>query len=202
MFSEQRLPLPISLASSGGPQWQTMVIRLDSGHEQRNRVWAEDLGSWDVGSFVKTEADVETILAFFHSVQGRLVGFRFRDPKDTAASNQTLGTGNGVQTTYQLVKTYGTGPAAYTKVLTKPVAGTLELTVAGVPRVEGTHYTLDTATGVVTFLPGQVPGMGQAVVARYCEFDKPVRFDVDALSITYDDLVYGTLRVPVVEIRV
>ena len=200
MFSEERLPLPISLASSGGPQWSTMVIRMDSGYEQRNRVWAEDLGQWDVGSFVKTEADVATILAFFHAVHGRLVGFRFQDPKDAQLVAQVLGTGNGVQTTFQLVKTYGSGPAAYTKTLTKPVAGTVQVTVAGILRVEGVDFTVDTTTGVVTFLPGHVPGMGQTVIAS-CTFDKPVRFDVDALSITYDDLVYGTLRLPLVEVR-
>lgn len=200
MFSEERLPLPISLASSGGPTWQTQVIRMDSGYEQRNRVWAEDLGQWDIGSFVKTDEDVRTVLAFFHARQGRLVGFRFQDPKDADLVAQTLGTGNGVQATYQLVKTYGSGPAAYTKTLTKPVPGTVLVTVGGVPRVEGVDWTVDTSTGLITFLPGHIPAMGQAVVAS-CTFDKPVRFDVDALSITYDDLVYGTLRVPLVEIR-
>lgn len=201
MFSEERLPLPISLASSGGPTWQTQVIRMDSGHEQRNRVWAEDLGQWDIGSFVKTEEDVRTILAFFHAMQGRLVGFRFQDPKDAQLVAQTLGTGNGVQATFQLVKTYGSGPAAYTKTLTKPVPGTVLITVGGTPAVEGVAWTVDTTTGVVTFLPGHLPPMGQAVVAS-CTFDKPVRFDVDVLSLTYDDLVYGTLRLPLMEIRV
>lgn len=200
MFSEERLPLPISLASSGGPTWQTQVIRMDSGYEQRNRVWAEDLGQWDIGSFAKTEEDVRIILAFFHARQGRLVGFRFQDPKDADLVAQPLGTGNAVQATFQLVKTYGSGPSAYTKTLTKPVPGTVLVTVGGVPSVEGVDFTVDTTTGVVTFLPGHIPPMGQAVVAS-CTFDKPVRFDVDALSITYDDLVYGTLRVPLVEIR-
>lgn len=200
MFREDRLPLPISLASSGGPTWQTMVIRMDSGEEQRNRVWAEDLGQWDVGSFVKTEADVATVLAFFHAMQGRFIGFRFRDPKDADVVAQVLGTGTGVQATYQLVKTYGSGPAAYTKTITKPVAGTIQITVGGVVQVEGTAFTVDTTTGVVTFLPEHVPGDGQTVLAS-CTFDKPVRFDLDTLTITYDDLVYGTLRVPLVEIR-
>ena len=200
MFSEQRMPLPISLRSSGGPQWNTSIVRVDSGYEQRNEPWAQDLGAWDVGSFVTTHAEMATVLAFYNAVRGRLVAFRFTDPKDHDALNQRLGTGNGVQTTYQLTKTYGADPSAYTKIIRKPVAGTSRVTVADVLQVEGTAYTLDTTTGVVTFLPGHIPTTGQQV--RWSgEFDKPARFDVDHLSLSYDDLVYARLSIPVVEIR-
>lgn len=198
MFLETRIPLPISLKSSGGPQWNTSIVRVDSGYEQRNQPWAEDLAAWDVGSFVTTTAEMAVLLDFFNGVQGRLHSFRFADPKDGSAVNQFLGTGNGVQTTYQLRKSYGSG--GYTKVIRKPVAGTVRVTVAGVLQVDGTAYTLDTTTGVVTFLPGHIPAAGQEV--RWTgEFDKPARFDIDQLSITYSDLVYATVSVPVVEVR-
>lgn len=200
MFSEQRMPLPISLRSSGGPQWNTSIVRVDSGYEQRNEPWAQDLGSWDVGSFVTTNAEMATVLAFYNSVRGRLVAWRFHDPKDYQALDQLLGTGDGVQTTYQLTKTYGTDASAYTKIIRKPVVGTSRITVAGVLQVEGTAYTLDTTTGVITFLAGHIPAAGQAV--RWSgEFDKPARFDVDHLSMSFDDLIYARLSIPVVEVR-
>lgn len=196
MFLETRLPLPISLRSSGGPQWNTSLVRVDSGYEQRNTPWLEDLGAWDVGSFVTTHAAMAVLLDFFNGVQGRLHGFRFQDPKDYQAVNQLLGTSDGAQTTYQLTKAYGSG--GYTKVIRKPVK--VEVTIAGVVQVQGTAYTLDTTTGVVTFLAGHIPAAGQEV--RWTgEFDKPARFDVDQLTITYNDLVYATVSVPVVEVR-
>lgn len=198
MFLEQRMPLPISLRSSGGPQWNTSIVRVDSGFEQRNEPWAEDLAAWDVGSFVTTHAEMATLLDFFNGVQGRLHGFRFQDPKDYQALNQSLGTGNGVQTTYQLRKAYGSG--GYAKVIRKPVQGTVQIRVAGVLQVEGTAYTVTYSTGVVTFLAGHIPTTGQAV-AWSGDFDKPARFDIDQLHITYSDLVYATVSVPVVEVR-
>jgi len=175
-------------------------VRVDSGYEQRNEPWAQDLGSWDVGSFVTTNAEMATVLAFYNSVRGRLVAWRFHDPKDYQALDQLLGTGDGVQTTYQLTKTYGTDASAYTKIIRKPVVGTSRITVAGVLQVEGTAYTLDTTTGVITFLAGHIPAAGQAV--RWSgEFDKPARFDVDHLSMSFDDLIYARLSIPVVEVR-
>lgn len=196
MFLEIRLPLPISLKSSGGPQWNTSIVRVDNGYEQRNEPWAEDLGQWDVGSFVTTQAEMATLLDFFNGVQGRLHTWRFQDPKDYTAVNQLIGTGNGVQTTYQLTKTYGAG--GYSKRVRKPV--TAQITVGGVLQAAGTAYTLDTTTGVVTFLAGHIPAAGQAV--RWSgEFDKPARFDIDQLSVNYTDLVYSTVSIPVVEVR-
>lgn len=198
MFIETRMPLPISLRSSGGPTWNTSIVRVDSGYEQRNEPWAEDLGSWDVGSFVTTHAEMATLLDFFNGVQGRLHAFRMQDPKDFTAVNQVLGVGDGVRTTYQLRKSYGSG--GYTKVVRKPVPGTVQVRVGGVLQVQGTAYTLDTTTGLLTFLAPHIPLAGQAVTWSG-EFDKPARFDIDQLNITYNDLVYATVSVPVVEVR-
>jgi uncharacterized protein (TIGR02217 family) len=72
--------------------------------------------------------------------------------------------------------------------------------VAGVEQVQDTAYTLDVTTGVITFLVGHIPAAGQEV--RWTgEFDKPARFDVDHLILSYDDLVYASMRIPVVEVR-
>lgn len=198
MFIEARMPLPISLRSSGGPQWNTSIVRVDSGYEQRNEPWVEDLGAWDVGSFVTTHTEMATLLDFFNGVQGRLHTWRFQDPKDHAALNQSLGVGDGVRTTYQLQKSYGSG--GYTKVIRKPVQGTVQVRVAGILQGEGTAYTVNYTTGLVTFLAGHLPTTGQAVTWNG-EFDKPARFDIDQLTITYNDLVYATVSVPVVEVR-
>ena len=62
-----------------------------------------------------------------------------------------------------------------------PVNGTVEISVAGVPKTETTHYTVDYATGMVTFTPGNIPAAAQAVTATF-EFDVPVRFAEDDLK--------------------
>ena len=66
----------------------------------------------------------------------------------------------GTQATFQLVKTYGSAFAPWTREIKKPVAGTVRVAVAGIEKIADTHFTVDTATGVVTFLPGHMPACG------------------------------------------
>lgn len=200
MFLEVQLPVGIAYGSAGGPTWNTSVVTVDSGYEQRNQPWAEDLGQWDLGSYVQTQADAALLLAFFNRVQGKTHTWRFKDWKDYQMGPQQIGVGDGTQATFQLYKTYDPQPGAYMKVIKKPVAGTVTVTVAGAPRTEGTDYTLDTTTGRMTFLEGHIPTAGQQVGAS-CEFDKPCRFDLDHLAISYATIEFGSLHVPVIEVR-
>ena len=101
-----RFPDTLLQQVSGGPCFFTEVVQLGSGHEQRNACWAKPLHRYEVSSSIKTWAELQAVLAFFHQVRGRWLAFRFRDPLDfnssspereTTATDQGLGTGDGVQ---------------------------------------------------------------------------------------------------------
>ncbi len=93
-----------------------------------------------------------------------------------------IGTGDGAQTTFQLLKTYGSTYAPYTRPVAKPVPGSVRVAVGGDEVVAGTAFTCDFVTGIVTFLPGYIPAGGVAVTAGFL-FDVPVRFDTDYLEV-------------------
>jgi uncharacterized protein (TIGR02217 family) len=66
----------------------------------------------------------------------------------------------------------------------------------------GTHYTVDHATGVVTFSAEHIPPPDTVVTAGF-EFDVPVRFDTDKLEINLQGFRHGAIpSIPIVEIRV
>lgn len=199
-FFEERLPFPVSRQSGGGPNWQTTVIQVDSGFEQRNQGWAEDLAKWDIGSFVRGTAEMAVLRAFFNKVAGRTHGFRVDDWQDNTSGPTTLGTGTGSLATFQLVKAYDPTGTAYRKAIKKPVAGSVVVTVAGMARVEGTHYDVNYATGLVTFRAGNLPAVDE-VVTGACAFDKPARFDIDHLEMQHVHLPFATVEIPVVELR-
>jgi uncharacterized protein (TIGR02217 family) len=112
-----------------------------------------------------------------------------------------IGTGDGETPAFQLVKRYGAGDSAYARPITKPVAGTVLVAVDGVPQVAGTDFTLDTATGMVTFLAGHIPVEDAEVTAGF-EFDVPVRFDTDRLAIDLAAFAAGEIPdIPIVEVR-
>jgi uncharacterized protein (TIGR02217 family) len=84
----------------------------------------------------------------------------------------------------------------------KPVAGSVRVAVDGVVATEGTAFTVDTTTGVITFLAGHIPGTGAAVTAGFL-FDVPVRFDTDYLEVDLSAFAAGAIpKIPLIEIRV
>ncbi len=210
-FHEVRFPTDISLGARGGPERRTEIVVLGSGHEERNTRWAHSRRKYNAGYGVKTLNDLHAVIAFFEERRGRLYGFRWKDAMDfksslpqddVSASDQILGIGDGTTDQFQLVKQYGAAHAPYTRVIDKPVAASVLIGVDGVLHSEGTDYTIDESTGLVTFLPAHIPASGQTITAGY-EFDVAVRFDSDQLKINMSCFHSGEIPdIPIIEIRI
>jgi len=209
-FHEVRFPTEVSRGAQGGPERRTDVVVLGSGYEERNSRWADSRRSYNAGYGVKSLDDLHAVIAFFEERRGRLHAFRWRDHGDlrscapggaASALDQVIGTGNGETAAFQLVKTYGSAYAPWTRAIKKPVAETVLVAVAGVAQVLDTDFSVDAATGIVTFEAGSVPGVGAAVTAGF-EFDVPVRFDTDKLEINLQGFRHGAIpNIPIVEVR-
>jgi uncharacterized protein (TIGR02217 family) len=207
-FHEVQFPTTISRGSSGGPRRRTDIVTLRSGYEERNSVWADSRREYDAGLGVRDINDLHDVLAFFEARLGRLYGFRWKDwadykscaPNDQVSrDDQTLGTGDGSETQFQLVKAYTSGPVTYTRVITKPVSGTV-LVEANGSLVSGADYSLNTETGIITF--NSAPASGHVIKAGY-EFDVPVRFTNDHIDVTVDLFHAGQVpQINVIEVRV
>lgn len=197
-FHEVRFPVDIAYGSGGGPEFHTDVVVLASGHEQRNSNWADARARYNVAHGVKTQAQLEALIAFFRARRGRAYGFRFKDWSDYMATAQTLGTGDGSATAFSFVKRYQSGSVIAVRTIRKLVSGTVKIYLDGVEQTGG--FSVDLNQGAVTF--AAPPGLGVVVAADY-EFDVPVRFDTDRLSATLD--AYGShswMDIPLIEIRV
>lgn len=196
-FAEIRFPDDISYGSSGGPEYSTDVVILHSGYEQRNINWAQARARYNVAHGVKTQQQLDALIAFFRARKGKAYGFRFKDWTDYQVNGQIIGTGDGVTTSFQLVGEYSSGNIIETRTITKPVAGSVQIYLDSV--LQGSGVAIDSTTGIVTF--DTAPGNGIEIAADF-EFDVPVRFDTDRLSATLD--AYGShswLDIPLVEIR-
>lgn len=209
-FHEVLFPLDIALKSAGGPQRRTDVVTLGSGREERNARWAHSRRRYDAGYGVKTFEALSQVVAFYEERRGRLHGFRWRDRLDhasaapgvaVAATDQVIGTGDGATATFQLAKTYGSLYAPYRRPVIKPVPDSVRVAVDGDEAEQGTDFTADSVTGVVTFLPGHIPSTGAAVTAGFL-FDVPVRFDTDYLEVDLSAFAAGAIpKIPLLEIR-
>lgn len=178
-----RFPENISYGSSGGPNFKTWVFEGHSGKEQRNIGWSTSKARYDVSHAIKDKADMDDLRAWFYAMYGRAYGFRFKDWGDYELTAEQIGTGDGVTTVYPITKTYTVGANSYVRRIFKPIAAGLVVKVNGVTQTLTTHYTVNTTTGVITFV---TPPTSTHAITVDGEFDVPVRFDTDAFTAAHE----------------
>lgn len=175
-FESPSFPAGIAFGATGGPEFETDVVRTNSREYSIGRR-QYPLQRWDVSPGVRTQADYSELLAFFMACRGRLHRFRFRDPLDnTEAYGQASGVVTGItSTTFQLFKRYAAGSQTLDRKIVKPVATGFQVLISGVPQSSG--WTLNATTGVLTIAAAPAA----ATVTWRGTFDVPARFDIDHL---------------------
>lgn len=173
-----RFPAQLAYGATGGPGFSTDVVLTQAGQESRNVNWAEAICRWDVGSIHRRKAEIDVLIQFFHAVaQGQEGLFLFRDFTDDTFDNP-VGVGDGVASTFQVVKQYSAGGYASPRRLTHPIEGTVAVGLDGA-LVSG--WTLDYSTGMLTM--ATPPGAG-VVVSAAGTFEVLCRFAQDVLPVT------------------
>jgi uncharacterized protein (TIGR02217 family) len=212
-FVEDQFPPNISAGAKGGPQFSTSITKLSSGFEQRNINWARELMTWDISAGVKTAADFRAYQKFFYARRGKAVGFRFKDWSDYRVpfwehspgdldGVPVMFTTDGSTTHFQMVKTYTSGGITFSRKITKPVSGTVQVLHNGVQVFSPASWTVDTTTGIITLASGIYTTTGHTIAVA-SEFDVPVRFDTDELNATMNgnELVIWD-AIPVVGLKI
>lgn len=177
---------PLEVSGFGSNiRYQTDIIVGRNGQEVRNALWQDPLYSYNAAFGVKSYADIETLQIFFHAVKGREQSFLVKDYADFEIPRTTIGTGDGADTTFQLIKTYVHGViGTYTRTITKPKAlegvGGVRVWVNNV-ELDAADYSFSSSTGIIT-IP-VAPTIGHAVEASCDEFYVPCRFDIDELPV-------------------
>jgi uncharacterized protein (TIGR02217 family) len=114
--------------------------------------------------------ELRTLAGFFLQQQGSFLPFLFDDPTDDSVTGQFLGTADGATAAFQLVRTMG----GFAEPVTAP--NTLGAVYLNGIRQSAGAYTVDTATGLVTF--AAAPAAGQTVTADFTYWFR-VRFAAD-----------------------
>ena len=201
-FHDIRFPASLSFGALGGPERRTEIVTLANGHEERNTPWEHSRRRYDAGMGLRSLDDLEALIAFFEARRGPLHAFRWKDWADwkssrpsqaTSPVDQRLGFGDGVTTSFPLRKRYVSGAADYYRPIVKPVFGTVTVALADDPKVEGVEFTVNHATGIVTF--ATAPDIGALVTAGF-------EFDNDRIAVSVASFNAGEVPdVPVIEVR-
>lgn len=200
-FLNVRLPVHVEQGAKGGPGFLTTVNGLQSGEEQRNIEWSQQRCEFDVSYGVDTKQTYNTIRAFFYAMRGKAHGFRFKDWGDYEVEEGLIGVGDDATFEFQLTKRYTVDSETFTRIIKKPVQGTVHIFADGVELIEETDYSVDYDTGNVVFIASAPPTTGVVITATF-EFDVPVRFDTDRLAIILKWEHAGSVpAIPLVEVR-
>jgi uncharacterized protein (TIGR02217 family) len=188
LFTETRFPDSIAFGSASISEFNTSVITMKNGIEQRNINWSDCRLSFNILNGVKTKNELAELLAFFKTKKGKAIGFRFKDWSDYKAFDQILGIGDETKTEFQLIKNYISGSTIYMRAITKPL---LENLVVYLNNSPATEYKIDLTTGIITF--DNPPPQNITIKADF-EFDVPVRFDSDILEISMESIHSGRVK--------
>lgn len=211
-FLDLTFPRDISANVTGGPERRVDIVALSSGEEERNARWKHSRRSFDAGVGIRHVDDLADVVALFEDAGGQLHSFRFRDWSDFSSSptaaqaptatDQVIGTGDGVKTAFQLVKRYGT-LTPYVRDITKPIPASVKVALGGTVQLTG--WSVNNLSGLVTF--AAPPALGVTVSAGFL-FDVPVRFDTPRLLTDMaffsesDGRGHGAIpEIPLIEVR-
>lgn len=188
-------PETIAYGAIGGPEYATTIVSGDGGDEYRQPTWTYPRHRYQLSLAPRNATDTAALMTLFRICKGRAYGLRFLDPGagESIGYLEPIGTGTGSSASYQLIKRYTSGATTMDRIITKPIAGSIRVFVAG---VETTSFTVDTATGLVT-----INATAAAAITASFRFHVPVRFDSDRCMVRRVDGGYIWEGIELVETR-
>lgn len=179
-FHNVRLPDDLQYRSVFGFGFATIARETASGHGFYSARRAQVKHRYRPAKELQSTEEIAELKEFVLARRGSLHSFRIKDEWDFTTnadgrtapdgSDQNIGTGDGTQTTFQILKVYDEdGPEPYVRTLTLPVAGTVLVKVDGMLT---TSFTVG-ALGTIVFTTA--PTLA-SVISCGCEFDVHVRF--------------------------
>jgi uncharacterized protein (TIGR02217 family) len=200
VIDEVQLPTTVEKGVRGGPQFNTVVLRTDGGRTSTNQNWTYPLYVGQVGYGIRSKTDLFDVINFFWARRGRLRGFLFKDWSDYEFAGDQIGTGNGVEDDFQIVRIYDDDALPFSRVITRPIEDTLVVKVNGVT-VSTSNWSITTG-GILHFAPAAVPANGHAVTIDSGEFNIPVMFGTDRLETQMELYNVGNIpNLPILEVR-
>ncbi len=155
------------------PRFSTIVQKTASGREIRSALMSYPLWEFSLsfevlrGSNGYTE--MQTLAGFFNQLLGSYDTFLFNDPTDNSVTAQPFGTGDGLTTDFQLLRTMG----GFIEPV-QNVNGTPSIYVNGTLQTSG--YTVG-STGIVTFTTAPASGVALTWTGNFyfrCRFTQDI----------------------------
>lgn len=180
MAFDQGVPFPLELAAlTPKTTWQTTVVMLASGSEQRNAGWSDARRRYDASTAqTLTLNSLLSVEKHFSARRGRARSYALRDRTSFRASTEALGTAGGIASTMQLAVVGGDAGNAYSREIYLPESGTIHVFANAVEKAETTDWTLAYTGATAGTLTWVTSVSGQSITWSG-DFWVCVRYDID-----------------------
>jgi len=172
-FLNVLLPEFLNPYISGGPHFDTSIIRNVSGREVRFANLQNACQKYVIKSCHLTTLELNQFNAFFRNTKGAAIGFCMKDYSDHTATDQILRPETNAPLMYKLFKEYVYSDQKYLRRIFKPISESVKLKTTDQDEV---HAEIDYDSGVLTLnnpLPEEME-----LTANF-SFYVPVRFKDD-----------------------
>lgn len=183
-------PVEMDYGSSVSVEWNNKQFDVDNGARTVNQIWEYPKQVYRITANNLCDEDYNKILALFYNMKGSVDSFNIKDPYEFILANETLGTGDGTITQFQIYKTYTEQGLSYKRKIQQMDSTTLLVEVNAVPKTLGVDYTI--SNGIITFTTA--PAAGESVVLAGGEFYVPVYFKNPSLPTTFSAFKINSLN--------
>jgi uncharacterized protein (TIGR02217 family) len=156
------------------PMWNSKIDIAVSGTERRRALWSYPIWLFRLQHEVLRDGssylELQRLVTFFNMKFGSVTGFFYYDRDDHSVANVQFGTGDGVTTTFQLVRTVTIGGYSFTEPV-RGLNGSPTVMIGGTPTAAFTVGTF----GDITFTSAPANGTVLTWTGSYfflCRFDK------------------------------
>lgn len=180
MIIDAELDVCPSYGWQGGPEFNTLIKQLRSGHERRRPLWGQVKHRYTLPFENITDAAyLSQLKSAYLAAMGSAHSFWVKDWSDFRAENAVFGSGNGVDDEFEVGVQSTFGPASYFRRV-------LRVSPDSVFMVNGSPVaaTFNPATGRVVF---DSPPADLSSLTWTGEFRVLVRFASDAFPMTIDN---------------
>lgn len=163
-FLEERLPIGVRMGAVYGDDYNVEITQTASGSEHRRLVHGYPVRTFTVSYTQLSDDLLDQVVALYHRAYGRYAGFRVKAWDDYTTNARTAAptaTDQALEvvtagSVYRLQVAYGTGGTPLgigepVRTIFKPVSGTVRVAIGSLEQTITTMWSVDTATGLVTF---------------------------------------------------
>lgn len=170
-------PQELSRCFNGGAEFSTSIAITKNKQEIRNKNWFFPRYKYTLQYKYCNKEIFQKLQSFFLICNGSEMCFNYLDNTDYTLNNEIIAVSNGINTSYQIYKTYSYNNKVFQRKITKIKNANIYINNS---LLDTDKYNIN--NGIITFINSYIPEKN-SIISITAIFYVIVRFDIDFLPV-------------------